>query len=790
MIGGSNMNKTISRLLGGNEDNHLLPFFWQHGEDEAILRKYVNVIHDANCGAFCVESRPHPDFCGPKWWADMDAILDEAKKLGMKVWILDDSHFPTGFANGAVENAPAQLCRQSVCAVTNGKFPPKFTPNVIERFMPKSKRVFSDDTIIAVTKFGKTYWTVGLTRNLGYHRNYINMLSRKSVRLLIDAVYEKHYERYSQYFGNVIEGFFSDEPEFGNAHMYDSSVKLGTPNDFPFSDEIAVRLEESLGKYWAEELYLLWENNADKEDTRRVRLAYMDAITKTVREDFSFQIGDWCRAHGVKYIGHIIEDNGQHARTGSSLGHYFRSLEGQDMSGIDDIGGQVLPQGENMTVEKSAFPGKERNASFFHFMLGRLASSAAAIEPLKQGRAMCEIFGNYGWAEGVFLEKYLADHFMVRGVNYFVPHAFSPKAFPDPDCPPHFYAHGHNPQYRHFAALMKYMNRVCNILSSGTRVATTAIVYHAEEEWQGNDFTPNEKMAKLLEGRQISFDIVPKDYFDEPNKYIDRKYKTVIGCQTSTVPEGLIPEVTLSPKTPFMRVCHITGESEIYYFFNEGARYSGEIEIPQTGFCYAYNAWDNRMESLETSKTDVGTTVKVFIEARKSLIVVFSNTEIAIPIRPAIQLITGSERVPLAPWTRSICESLKYPKFKDEKTITLPDKLADEKPKFSGFALYKTSFETKQGDKLLLVVDKACEGVEVFLNGKSAGIQIVPAYRYDLTDLAQTGKNELRIEVATTLERKCYPPKDITRRLRTPKPYSGSGLTGNAILYRWPAVET
>ena len=52
---------------------------------------------------------------------------------------------------------------------------------------------------------------------------------------------------------------------------------------------------------------------------------------------------------------------------------------------------------------------------------------------------MCEIFGNYGWKTGVTDMKYLADHFLVRGVNNFVPHAFSPKAYPDPHRPPHFF---------------------------------------------------------------------------------------------------------------------------------------------------------------------------------------------------------------------------------------------------------------------------------------------------------------------------------------------------------------
>ena len=99
------------------------------------------------------------------------------------------------------------------------------------------------------------------------------------------------------------------------------------------------------------------------------------------------------------------------------------------MAGIDDIGGQVLPQGEDLNIRSKW--QDHRDGTFYHFALGALAASAAAIESEKHGDAMCEIFGNYGWSEGVALEKYLADHFMVRGINHFVPHAFSAAPFPD-----------------------------------------------------------------------------------------------------------------------------------------------------------------------------------------------------------------------------------------------------------------------------------------------------------------------------------------------------------------------
>ena len=56
------MNQTLERVRSGNADNHILPFFWQHGEDEATLREMMGAIHGAGCGAVCVESRPHPQF--------------------------------------------------------------------------------------------------------------------------------------------------------------------------------------------------------------------------------------------------------------------------------------------------------------------------------------------------------------------------------------------------------------------------------------------------------------------------------------------------------------------------------------------------------------------------------------------------------------------------------------------------------------------------------------------------------------------------------------------------------
>ncbi len=190
-----------------------------------------------------------------------------------------------------------------------------------------------------------------------------------------------------------------------------------------------------------------------------------------------------------------------------ALGHYFRAMAGQDMAGIDIIGGQVIPgfsRGPFGNVSGAA------DGEFFHFGLAKLASSAAHLDPLKQGRAMCETIGASGWYAGLRLFTWLTNHLLVRGVTHVVPHAFSPAPFPDLDCPPHFFAHGQNPQYRYHHLLSDYTNRLSHLLQGGKHIAPFAVLYHADAEWLG-DAMPCERPLRLLMEAQLDADIVPAD---------------------------------------------------------------------------------------------------------------------------------------------------------------------------------------------------------------------------------------------------------------------------------------
>ena len=458
---------------------------------------------------------------------------------------------------------------------------------------------------------------------------------------------------------------------------------------------------------------------------------------------------------------------------------------------------------------------------------------------------MCEIFGAYGWGEGVRLEKYLLDHFMVRGINHFVPHAFSGKEYPDPDCPPHFYAHGNNPQYRHFGALMAYGNRVLELINGGHHVAPVAILYHGESDWMGAAMA-SDIVGHQLYDHQIDYDYIPQDVFLDENVYDmeitegklrvnTQEYKVLIVPELQFVtphmkeavkkmqeahfpvyfinrlPEGgegeVVPldelvaklsrqgvnELSIEPENNRVRYYHYEHQdgSAVYLFVNEGDDiYEGNVQIPDERDCYIYDAWENTVYRAEVLREEDKKAKKVSLslEPLKSQIVIFDQKE-------SVEEVLKQEKCPLAVsgeevklgtvWKRSICRSIDYPKFGEKKEICLPDLLHEEEPLFSGFVRYENQFEGKAGETYVLEISDAYEGVEVFVNGRSLGIQIVPTYRYDLSSAVRDGENELAIEVATTLERETakfpnpyakYIGQDVT-------PTCKSGISGSVKIY-------
>lgn len=544
------------------QKNYILPFLWMRGEEEAILREEMEKIYECGIRAVCVEARPHDDFCGPGWLHDMDIILDEAKKRDMKIWILDDKHFPTGYANGLIEKKYPERKKLYLACTTADIFGGRHERSLnVSRMLKPSigywqigdpvdyeergrnqlyailavkyaeGNIFQEEVIDLTEKYDGCYvkfslpegnWRVFViykTRTDGGDDTYINMIDKESAATQIEGVYELHYEKYGSEFGKTIAGFFSDEPQFGNVTVFNNyDTQVGRLKmQLPWSEELQERLTGLYGPELGKALPFLFVESQEQDIRTKIRYDYMDHVSQLYKKNFSDAIGTWCEEHGVEYIGHVVEDNGIHSRLGMGPSHYFRAMSGQHMAGIDCIGGQVI-YGAPVELRKGM---TDCDGEFFHYTLGKLGASCGHLEPKKQGRTMCELFGAYGWSFGVRDMKYLLDHLLVKGVNYLVPHAFSMAEYPDHDCPPHFYARGNNPEFPYFARLMKYANRMCDLLNGGQHVASVAVLYDGEADWTGKNM-PMQKVIRQLLEHQIDLDIVCLDMLENLEEYNGR----------------------------------------------------------------------------------------------------------------------------------------------------------------------------------------------------------------------------------------------------------------------------
>ncbi|WP_282923793.1 glycoside hydrolase family 2 [Mediterraneibacter massiliensis] len=878
------MEIKIRELLDGKGTSHIIPFFWQHGENEEILREYVAVIQNSNIQEMCLESRPHPDFLGEKWWHDMDIIMDEARKRHMKVWLLDDSHYPTGYANGAFIDASPEVRKQYIHFVTidvagptpeasanimseiekNGKTE---TPVVFPGMTVPQFRHFDTDRILKVMAYkvmkgnvigegiditdclvnGRLKWNVPcgmwriyviyFTQNGGGRTDYMNIASRASVKVLLDKVYEPVYERYGEDFGKTFAGFFSDEPLVGNCtELYDDHTFIGRRRmPIPWCDEMEERMKKRLGKNWLEMFPMLWDSGDNFETTAKVRHIYMDEFTKCVKDNFSMQIGNWCQEHGVMYIGHIVEDSNRSASL-NYIGDYHRALGGQHMAGIDVIGGGVVPAGENR------LPGgrNQEDGDFYHFMLGKLGTGLAHTDPRKKGRTMLELFGAYGWNFGVRSMLYLANHFLVRGVNYFVPHAFSPKEFPDPDCPPHFYARGENPQYKHFGKLMAYMQRISHLIDGGTPVIPVALLHSGMFSWT-DDCMFSQIPAREMAEHQIDYEVISPDVLGTdaailsdgrlkingesfgaliipqsktitkavvdfaaraketgfPVWFINKKPQYVVDSDSNAHIDGEVvllqnliskirrngfADVSIQPECDSIRYYQYRQSEKIYLFSNEsmGETYEGEIFVKTCGNAYGYDAMENQLYHIRQKQVKNGTKLYLRLKPYEIVIVAFGEEGLEIGTR-----YTAGEKVQeLSDWTVSLGEARKYPEFYECFNVRNLTDIGEVYSDFGGYIRYEITFRTETTD-LMLKIDDAYECVDVWCNDFFVGTKLAPEYIFDISKALRPGKNYLRIEVATTLQRKVQAmEKEEDPFMKRPKILDPIGIIGPVYLCR------
>ena len=849
----------IKNLLNDKYDNHVMPFLWMHGEEEAVIRRYMKEIFNAGIKSLCIESRPHKEFLQEKWWDDVSVIIDECEKLGMTLWILDDKHFPTGYASGEIQKNYKHLQKEFLSFTKFDFVGPRKNagiildwasggsrPNImavgvendvqddinsedsniisVVAARKKSFKEIEEESLLSLTHLvkGKTlYWDmpegewsvyIFYTTQEGGEQateGYLNPLIPEATDVLIDTVYESHYKHFTDKFGTVINGFFSDEPRFGNVKGPDAILgKVDMP--IPWKENLEQIFSEKLGWDLNETLLnlpLLFTGESPKAN--EMRYQYMDMVTKLYSDNFSKRIGNWCQNHGVQYIGHVIEDNNAHSRLGYGAGHFYRSMAGQDMAGIDVVLHQLAPQQNNGYFD--SFTSTGWDGEFFHFALGKMGASLGYLDPKKKGRIMCEVFGAYGWSEGIKSMLWMANHLLVRGVNYFVPHAFTMKDFPDPDCPPHFYASGKNPQFKYFHYLMGYMNRLGYLFSGGEHKSDIAVLYNAESEWSGKSMLI-QKVTRQLTENQFEFDIVSADMINDCLTSTDggfainnKKFKLIIVPYSERLPERTVQKLldlatkgiqiifvdaiveassentdiaaqlrelakkikvvslsnicqtltemeadklVLNKEVPYLRYFHYKQEEKsVYMLFNENTYEKTEfkVQFPSNNELIGYDPTLNQLRKL-SSEEDF-----YFIELDKGeAIIIFESSDKLEIEGHREEGGEKEEKIENNLWEIDFVDADMQEVIESQGIPVLG--VADQFENYSGTIVYSTTIQGVR-ENASLEIEDASEVVSVYINDQLIGTRISNPYHFDLSSQLNKQKNSLRIEVTNNLGR-------------------------------------
>ncbi len=428
--------------------------------------------------------------------------------------------------------------------------------------------------------------------------------------------------------------------------------------------------------------------------------------------------------------------------------------------------------------------------------------------------------------------KWLADHMLVRGLNYFVPHAFSAK-MPD-EVPPQFSGAGHNPQFRYFRQLMEYMNRVSTVTSGGRHVSTAGILYHAEAEWSGGQFMEFEKVSRHLTENLIDYDIIPSDYLMDAgaergkmtlngNRYdcfivpyseylserVVNKLKALAGEGVDVVFADWVTEktceggkadfgsehinavtlddiagwmrekgyydVSAAQNERFLRFDHyISDSTDVYMLTNEAIDSTVDTVLRfsalRGGQYTVYRPYENTAERCDSADGSV----HVKLEPYGSVILIFGATGVETKTAESLRIVKETEIGPNCSF--SLCTAEEYPEFRDKRQLDRFINVTSNKenPRFGGFMRYEFTFdaEVTNGRKYKLDLGYVGESAEVELNGENCGARIIPPYAFDVTGKLKAKENKLVVTVANHLG---YEQRDLCSKYLLMEP---SGLLG------------
>jgi hypothetical protein len=484
-------------------------------------------------------------YLSPEYFAFFKSFVAEAKQRNLRVWIVDDAGYPSGFAGGKFTTGHPELRMQALVArkLSASDFDFAVSPN----FVVATATSTTGKTVTILPVGGRVRWaspggTWEITlvthefrtsptrsdtnpkRVKDGSQSLENYLDPAATRQYLAYTHEAYKAAVGDEFGKTILGFRGDEPDYSLAGLPWTPAFFASferQKGYDIRPYLAAMLQPKEVALTAEQL--------------RAKADYYDVFANLFRDGFFKPQGAWCATNHLEYQVHLNHEE-MELQLAHSEGDFFRDMRYVQVPGIDSIWHQIW------TDTVSDFP--------------RLASSAAHV--YGHPRAFTESFAAYRPEPDITMARYVINEQLVRGINLvetmYYPASSTPGRMPS--------AYLRDPG---FPALAAYTRRISYLMSQGRPGASVALLLPASSLWMGSTAADDTFVSteRLLSEHQIDFDIIPEDFLAEGTGPL----KTASGNTYTTV---LVPHVEAMTEAALDRLKSFAATAGNHVLFTGG----------------------------------------------------------------------------------------------------------------------------------------------------------------------------------------------------------------------------
>lgn len=458
------------------------------------------------------------------WFETVKVAVEEAKKRNMRVWIIDEGKYPSGFAGGKFSLEKPALRMQGLVvarriALTGGQeikenLPADIISAAAVNLEDKSHVLLQIQNGALQWKAPEGNWQVLLvqhrfktsvtraannpTGGKDTTNSLFDYLNPEGTKQFLEFTHEQYKKYIGNEFGKTVLGFRGDEPDYGF-----------TPWTPKMPSEFKKRKGYDVVPYLAS-----FFTASLSEQERRAKADYWDVWSDLFKESFFDVQAAWCAENKLEYVVHLNHEEKMMDLVRSS-GDFFKNMRNVQVPGVDAIWNQVW-------FDKVAdFP--------------KLASSAAHL--FGRPRSLSESFAAYNIPPTVAQAKWCVDYQMVRGINLFE-YMFWSGSAGGRGMPGSYLG---KPEFKDLAV---YSNRAAYLLSQGVPAARIALYHPTTSMWLGDSGADKSTLSisKQLLENQFDYDFVDEQALTETMKLKNKQLVNDSGQGYSAI---IIPSVTV-----------------------------------------------------------------------------------------------------------------------------------------------------------------------------------------------------------------------------------------------------